>query len=246
MDAKTGAEQNNFTELLIPQPIKLEMVYIPGGEFTMGSHDYDGEKPPHRVRVSPFAIGKYPVTQAQWKAVMGENPSRFKGDDLPVETVSWEDAVEFCERLSHATGRKYRLPSEAEWEYACRAGSTTKYGFDGDEKQLGDYAWYYEDSDSKTHPVGQKKPNAWGLYDMHGNVWEWCEDWYGHYPSAEATDPTGFSSGSGRVFRGGGWNNGAVSCRSAYRYGVAPGSRGGNLGFRLVVAKRQFELANIA
>ncbi len=229
---------SNFIEDL--NGVKLEMIYIPGGEFMMGSNNYDDEKPPHRVKLSPFLIGKYPVTQAQWKAVMVKNPSHLKGDDLPVEMVSWDDAVEFCEAISKKTGKNYRLPTEAEWEYACRAGSTTNYCFGDDEKSLSDYAWYSNNSDGKTHPVGQKKPNAWGLHDMHGNVWEWCSDRYSasYYDECErhgvVTDPQGPGSGSHRVDRGGGWNFVAVNCRSAYRGYVAPGVRYGYLGFRLV------------
>lgn len=218
----------------------LELVSLPGGEFIMGGDQWEYEKPRHRVRVSPFAIGKYQVTQAQWKAVMGNNPSRFKDDALPVEQVSWEEAKEFCQKVSRATGNEYRLPTEAEWEYAARAGSTGKYCFGDDERLLGDYAWYEKNSDQKTHSVGQKKPNAWGLYDMHGNVWEWCSDWFGedYYKELEkegvAIDPRGPSTGSYRVRRGGGWNDYAVNCRSAYRGIWAPGNRYGNLGFRLV------------
>jgi formylglycine-generating enzyme required for sulfatase activity len=220
--------------------VKLEMVYIPSGEFLMGSNEYSDEGPIHRVKLSPYFIGKYPVTQAQWKAVMGNNPSRFQGDDLPVETVSWEDAKKFCETISAKTGKTYRLPTEAEWEMACRAGSNGKYCFGDDEKLLGEYAWYGQNSDDKTHPVGQKKPNAWGLFDMHGNVWEWCGDWYGgrYYSECEkqglVTDPQGPATGSYRVARGGGWNNYAVRCRSADRGGVVPGNRRDGLGFRLV------------
>jgi formylglycine-generating enzyme required for sulfatase activity len=220
--------------------VTLEMVSLPGGEFTMGGERYDWEKPPHRVRVSPFAIGKYPVTQAQWKAVMGSNPSRFKGDDRPVETVSWEDCSEFIKRLNQKTGLQFRLPTEAEWEYAARAGSTTEYCFGDDEKQLGDYAWFYENSRSETHPVGQKKPNDFGLFDMHGNVWEWCSDWYSdsYYEECKrqgtVDDPVGPSTGSSRVLRGGGWSSDAVSCRSANRDYDASGFRYGDLGFRLV------------
>ena len=217
-----------------------EMVSLPGGEFTMGGDESDDEEPKHRVRVSPFAIGKYEVTQQEWTALMGENPSKFKGDTLPVENVSWNDAKEFCKKLSEMTGNKYRLPTEAEWEYAARAGSTGKYCFGDDERLLGDYAWYGKNSDKKTLPVGQKKPNAWGLYDMHGNVWEWCSDGYdgGYYKELAkrgvAIDPWGPSRGSGRVIRGGSWDGGAVYCRSACRLDWAPGYPGGHLGFRLV------------
>jgi formylglycine-generating enzyme required for sulfatase activity len=157
----------------------------------------------------------------------------------PVEKVSWTDAVEFCGKLSampaeKTAGHVYRLPTEAEWEYACRSGTTTAYGFGDDASRLGDYGWSRSNSDSKPHPVGEKKPNAWGLYDMHGNVWEWCQDWYAAYPSGSATDPTGATSGSNRVFRGGGWGHGARFCRSAYRFWSTPGIRINDLGFRVL------------
>lgn len=220
--------------------VKLETVNLPGGEFTMGGERYGDEKPPHRVRVSPFAIGKYPVTQAQWKAVMGSDPSRFKGGDRPVENVSWNDVNEFIRRLNQKTGLQFRLPTEAEWEYAARAGSTTEYCFGDDEKQLGDYAWFSKNSGSTTHPVGQKKPNDFGLFDMHGNVWEWCSDWYSdsYYEECKrqgiVADPSGPTAGSDRVVRGGGWYSDAVNCRSANRSFGAPGNRSVHLGFRLV------------
>ena len=219
--AKAQPPHENFTED-IPGGVKLEMVAIPGGSFMMGSDKFDDEKPIHKVAVKPFHMGKYEVTQAQWKAVMGNNPSKFKGDDLPVETVSWNDAQEFCKKLSRMTGKKYRLPTEAEWEYACRAGSTGKYCFGDDESLLKDYAWYSKNSDGRTHPVGQKKPNAWGLYDMHGNVWEWCEDGYDEKPG----------------LRGGSWDYDGGFCRSAYRDPYEPGFRDIAFGFRVVVAAR--------
>jgi len=220
----------NFIEDL--KGVKLEMIYIPGGEFMMGSNFLD-ESPPHLVKLSPFFIGKYQITQAQWKAVMGKNPSHFKGDDLPVENALWADVLKFCEAASKRSGKIYRLPTEAEWEYACRAGSTTKYCFGDDEESLGDYAWYSENSGDTTHPVGQRKPNAWGLYDMHGNVWECCEDvWHRGYNGAP-TDGSAWLSGgdssvrgsdqlsggnqSIRVLRGGSYSNpGSCSC-STYR-----------------------------
>jgi len=230
------ASANEFT-VNLANGVKVQMVSLPGGEFTMGGDRYYDEKPRHQVRVSPFAIGKYEVTQAQWKAVMGgDNPSPFKGDDLPVENVSWNDVQEFLKKV----GNGFRLPTEAEWEYAARAGSTTAYSFGDSESQLGDYAWFSSNSDSKTHVVGGKKSNPFGLFDMHGNVWEWCSDWYGKDYYAECqrqgvvTDPGGPGTGSLRVIRGGGWINDAVRCRSAYRYDVAPGDRYVYLGFRLV------------
>ncbi len=229
-----------FTENL--NGVKLVMIRVPGGEFLMGSPDNESgrdsdEGPQHRVKLSPFSIGKYEVTQAQWKAVMGgDNPSRFKGDDLPVESVSWNDIREFLNK----TGNRFRLPTEAEWEYAARAGSTTSYSFGNDAGQLGDFGWFYGNSGNQAHPVGQKKPNRFGLFDMHGNVWEWCSDWYAKDYYAECqrqgvvTDPGGPSSGSSRVFRGGSWSLNAVYCRSADRDYGAPGNRGDHVGFRLV------------
>ena len=204
----------------LPAGQTLEMVQIPAGSFLMGSPDTDNwadddEFPQHQVTVSRFVIGKYPVTQAQYQAVMGKNSSYFKSDspiaqvlkdNCPVELVSWEEAQEFCLKLSEMTGRECRLPSEAEWEYACRAGTTTRYYFGDDANQLGDYAWYSDNSDSQTHPVGEKKPNDWGLYDMHGNVWEWFEDrWHRNYKGAPK-DGSAWVQGdnSSRVLRGGG------------------------------------------
>ena len=220
--------QTSFTENL-PNGITLEMVNLPAGEFLMGSPDSDPdarsyEKPPHQVNVNSFAIGKYPVTQAQYQAVMGTNPSEFKNNPQnPVEMVSWNDAQAFCQKLSQITGKTYRLPTEAEWEYACRAGTTTRYYFGDDANQLGDYAWYDGNSQDKTHPVGQKKPNAWGLYDMSGNVWEWCEDnWHDNYIGAP-TDGSAWITNNNdndydyRILRGGSWFGNPDGCRSACR-----------------------------
>ncbi len=237
-----GNVSNLFTEDL-GNGVKIEMINLPGGEFTMRSNKYDDEKPPHQVKVSPFAIGKYEVTQRQWKAVMLDNPSRFNWSDvLPVENVSWEMARDFIKRLNaRGSGGTWRLPTEAEWEYAARAGSRSRYSFGDDASQLHNYAWFWDNSDygmqaKQTHPVGRLRPNEFGLYDIHGNVWEWCSDWYGesYYKQSAATDPQGPSTGSYRVFRGGGWNINAVGCRSAIRNWYAPGSRDDDLGFRLV------------
>jgi formylglycine-generating enzyme required for sulfatase activity len=213
-------------------------VRIDAGEFMMGSENGDAdEKPVHRVRISrPFEMGKFEVTQAQWEAVTGSNPSYFKGAKLPVENVSWEDARQFIEKLNAQNdGYFYRLPTEAEWEYACRAGSTGDYA-----GNLDAMAWYGDISGAKTHPVGQKQPNAWGLYDMHGNVWEWCQDWYSanYYAQSPGADPQGPASGSARVTRGGGWNFSAVGCRSASRFRNASGSHNRYLGFRLARTPR--------
>ena len=240
-------------------PAGIEFVPIPAGNFKMGSNQYNNEKTPHRVTLTkPFYLGKYQITQKEWKKVMGNNPSSFKGDDLPVENVSWDNCQEFIRKLNAMEGtNKYRLPTEAEWEYACRAGSSKKYCFGDDEMNLDQYCWYNLNSGKRqpkkgdyygfnendwvknkwggsTHLVGQKKPNAWGLHDMHGNVWEWCQDWYGDYPKGDVRDPTGPSSGSDRVIRGGGWSFNAGNCRSASRSGCAPGIRFSYLGFRLL------------
>ena len=167
---------------------------------------------------------------------MGTNPSHLTGDrNRPVERVSWEDTQGFIRKLNMREGRaRYRLPTEAEWEYACRAGSQTSYSFGDAPPQLDAYGWYADNSGEMTHPVGQRKPNTWGLYDMHGNVWEWVQDWYGAYAPEPVTDPQGPASGSERVFRGGSWVNPAMGCRSAFRYRLAPGRRFDYLGFRLL------------
>jgi formylglycine-generating enzyme required for sulfatase activity len=204
----------------------------------MGSSDGNNdEKPPHPVTVQEFYLGKYPVTQEQWQAVMGNNPSKFSDTPQnPVERVSWNDCQEFCQKLSQMTGQTYRLPSEAEWEYACRAGTQTRYYFGDNENQLGDYAWYEDNSGSKTHPVGQKKQNPWGLYDMHGNVWEWCEDsWHPNYQGAPTDgSPWNDNDSQKRVRRGGSWYNSPWNCRSAYRFNSDPGLRFINFGFRVL------------
>ena len=219
--------------------IGMEFKLIPAGTFIMGEGDQA-----HEVTLTkPFKIGVHEVTQAQYEQVMGVNPSKYKGASNPVEEVNWDDAVEFCRRLSElpaekAAGRVYRLPTEAQWEYACRAGTTTEYSFGDDDSGLGDYAWHRENSDKTTHPVGSKLPNAWGLYDMHGNVWEWCLDWYGDYPSGPVTDPMGAAPGSYsyRVLRGGCWSFTAVNCRSASRRGREPSYRYHYGGFRVCLS----------
>ena len=217
--------------------VGMRFVPIPAGEFMMGDAD---NGPTHKVTLTqPFSLGTYEVTQEQYEKVMGTNPSYFKGPQNPVEKVSWDDAVEFCRKLSAMPAEKkagyvYRLPTEAEWEYACRAGTKTTYSFGDSDSELGDYAWYNENSGNTTHPVGGKKPNPWGLYDMRGNVWEWCQDWYGDYPSGSVTDPTGSASGSSRVYRGGSWLYNSDYWRSAIRFGDPPDRRDYNLGFRVL------------
>jgi len=178
-------------------------------------------------------MGVTEVTQAQYEAVMGTNPSNHKGATNPVESLSWDDAAEFCRGLSGKTRKTFRLPTEAEWEYACRAGSKTRFSFGDSESALGDYAWHKGNCGGKTQPVAQKKPNAWGLYDMHGNVWEWCADWLGSYPTGPSTDPQGPTSGRLRVLRGGAWANGGPGYfRCASRLNLAPAVRVNDVGFR--------------
>ena len=220
--------------------IGVKLVLIAPGEFLMGSPQ---EMPQHRVQITKlFYLGVYEVTQAQYQKVVGNNPSKFKGESLPVETVSWKDAVAFCKRLSEvaeerAAGRTYRLPTEAEWEYACRAGSTSKYSFGDSEAELGKHAWYKQNSDMKTHPVGKKQPNVWGLYDMHGNVFEWCQDGDGGYEAGPASDPSGPDSATRRVLRGGSGEDGGWFCRSAFRFGSVPGDRKPCDGFRVALVQ---------
>ena len=227
----------NFIETL-PGGIELEMIAIPAGSFLMGSTERSEEKPQHQVKVSAFKIGKYPITQAQYEAVMGTNPSWFKkGGKYPVEQVSRNDAQEFCQKLSKMTQKAYRLLSEAEWEYAARAGTQTRYYFGNDENKLEEYAWYDKNSSSRTHTVGQKKPNQWGLYDMLGNVWEWCEDeWHENYNDAPNNGMiiSIYNSLVQRyAMRGGSYDVNPQTCRCAYRCGFVPAWWFGNLGFRV-------------
>lgn len=247
-EPRVGAGKDSVQAPAPPAPAKtmtsgsgMEFVLIPSGSFTMGCNKNfedcsDDETPQHQVTISrDFYLGKHEVTQAQWVAVMGDNPSKFKGRTNPVEQVSWEDVQRFIEKLNQMEGKKYRLPTEAEWEYACRAGSTTTYSF-GDEKgQLGQYAWFDGNSGEQTHPVGQLQPNAWGLYDMHGNIWEWVSDWHENYSTGPQTDPVGPSSGVDRVLRGCSWGtNRPEYVRSAARSWFTPGYRSDTFGFRLV------------
>ena len=219
------------------------MVYVSGGTFTMGgtseqgSDAYDDEKPTHSVTLSSYYICKYEVTQALWRAVMGNNPSNFKGDNLPVEQVSWDDCQTFINRLNSYTGRNFRLPTEAEWEFAARGGNYSRHYKYSGSNYISDVAWYDGNSNNRTHPVGTKQANELGLYDMSGNVWEWCSDWYGLYSSYSQNDPTGPNSGSYRVIRGGSWYNLAGCCRSSRRSGYAPGGRAFDLGLRLVLSQ---------
>ena len=218
----------------------IEMVYVKGGTFTMGATAEQGsdadsdEKTTHSVTVSDFYIGKYEVTQAQWRAVMGSNPSNFTGDNNPVEKVYWNDIQKFIKKLNAKTGKKFRLPTEAEWEYAARGGNQSKgYKYSG-SNSISEVAWYINNSSTKTHPVGEKRPNELGIYDMSGNVCEWCQDWYGSYSSSSQINPTGPSSGSNRVLRGGGWCGSARNCRVSNRTYDNPVNRNSDCGFRLV------------
>jgi formylglycine-generating enzyme required for sulfatase activity len=219
----------------------MEFIWIPKGSFMMGSPELESgrmnSEKQHRVNLTKgYWLGATEVTQGQWEAVMGNDPSKFKlcGSNCPVEQVSWGDAQEFIKKLNGKGYGSFALPTEAQWEYAARAGTTTAYSFGNYPSQLGDYAWYGDNSGDKTHPVASKKTNPWGLYDMHGNVFEWTEDWYSSRPSG-TTDPTGGSSGSHRVFRGGGWVSYAEYLRSAFRGRNSPGNRFDFVGFRLLL-----------
>jgi formylglycine-generating enzyme required for sulfatase activity len=223
--------------------VEMAFVWIPAGSFQMGSIEseqgrFPDEGPAHEVSISAgFWLGKYEVTQAQWQGVMGSNPSRFTGDSRrPVEQVSWDDVQGLLQKVNGSGGSGYRLPSEAQWEYACRAGTRTRYSFGDGDGQLGDRAWYDGNAGATTHLVGQKRPNAWGLYDMHGNVLEWCaDDWHDRYSGAP-TDGRSWDDSpraDWRVLRGGCWYNSASFCRSAGRGGYDPSLRGSGRGFRL-------------
>ncbi|MBZ0265914.1 SUMF1/EgtB/PvdO family nonheme iron enzyme [bacterium] len=238
--------EKNKNKQEIQQLIGAEFVTIPAGSFMMGSPPNEedlfvNEVPQHRVTISkPFQMMKTEVTQEMWKSVMGNNPSNWKGDNLPVEQVSWNGCQEFIAKLNQRDpGKGYRLPTEAEWEYACRAGTTTRFNAGESVSDLARVGWYSGNSEYKTHPVGEKMPNAWGLYDMHGNVWEWCSDWYDvfYYQNSPSSNPTGSISGSYRVLRGGSWNNIGRHCRSADRNWSEPSYRFSYYyGFRVVRA----------
>ena len=220
--------------------VSFNMIRVEGGRFQMGASEKDTdadsyEKPQHWVNLSDYYMGETVVTQALWKAVMGTNPSWFKGDNNPVECVSWNDCLEFIKKLNEKTGQTFRLPTEAEWEYAARGGNTSKgYKYAGSNR-IEEIAWFYDNSGEKTHPVKGKKPNELGLFDMSGNVWEWCQDWYGDYSNSEQTNPNGALSGSYRVNRGGSWYSIAGACRVSIRYNRAPATAGSYCGFRLAL-----------
>ena len=235
---------NNFKNQIVRVgDVALTMVAVEGGTFQMGAwgktldtlFSFNDEKPMHEVTLSDYYIGETEVTQALWEAVMGSNPSEFKGANLPVECVSWDNCQTFIEKLNALTGKTFRLPTEAEWEYAARGGNkSNNYRYSGSD-DIDSVAWYSGNSGIQTHPVGQKRPNELGLYDMSGNVCEWCRDWYGSYSSTSQTNPTGAASGSLRVCRGGSWNGLALHCRVSIRYGYMRGDRDYYLGLRLAM-----------
>ncbi|MBN2308414.1 MAG: formylglycine-generating enzyme family protein [Candidatus Hydrogenedentes bacterium] len=227
-----------------PKPVTtasgVEMVLLPGGTFSMGDNDGEVDEPEHRVTVSPFYIDAHEVTQSEYERVMGENPSKVKGDKNPVEQIRWSDAVRYCNARSRQEGLEpaydlknwtcrfdvdgYRLPTEAEWEYACRAGTDSAYSFGDGEAALPQYGWFERNARGKPRPTGTRKPNPWGLHDMHGNLWEWCNDFYqvDYYANSPDTDPRGPASGEKKVLRGGCWNSTPDACRAAYRYNEDP------------------------
>jgi formylglycine-generating enzyme required for sulfatase activity len=230
---------NEVSFTTLPSP-EIEMIFVEGGTFMMGSPEGVGiidERPQHQVTLSSFNIGKYEVTQSQWEVVMGSNPSTLKtGDNYPVESVSWYDVEEFIVKLNALTGKNYRLPTEAEWEYAARGGNkSNNYIYSGSDNS-DDVAWHWNNSDGTYHQVGTKLPNELGIYDMSGNVYEWCYDWAGSYTTEAQTDPTGYPAvRPWRIFRGGTWHYAPASCRVAYRGFTSPDERQDGLGFRLAL-----------
>ncbi len=237
-EAKPGTMAEPYTNTgwakeVVHRNTGIELVYIPAGEFLMGSPGGEAGRESgevqHKVAISNgFYMGKYAVTQAQWKKVMGANPPTSQGVDYPAVAVSWSDSRGFCDRAG------FRLPTEAEWEYACRAGTTGAYGGTG---RLDEMGWFGNNGKNRMHPVGQKQPNAWGLYDMHGNAWEWCSDWYGAYPTGDVTDPPGATSGVDHVIRGGCWGRPASESRSAFRIGYDSVNPSGlTVGLRVVLS----------
>ena len=236
--AKPAPRRNSSATGLSAELNKLinNMVYVSGGTFIMGGDESSDQTPTHSVTLSSYYICKYEVTQALWRAVMGSNPSKFKGDNLPVEQVSWNDCQTFINRLNNYTGRNFRLPTEAEWEFAARGGNYSRHYKYSGSNYISDVAWYCDNSGNRTHPVGTKQANELGLYDMSGNVWEWCSDRYGSYSSYSQSNPTGATSGFGRVERGGNWCGLARYCCSSHRSYYAPGNSFDGLGLRLVLS----------
>ena len=246
--------------LITVNGVTFNMIKVDGGTFMMGAseetdnYSWEREHPAHQVALSSYYIGETEVTQALWKAVMGKNPSKTKGDDLPVERVSWYDCQKFIEKLNSLTGKKFRLPTEAEWEFAARGGNKNRHTQYSGSKRINDVAWYWQNSgdmnlsgqwdgekikrnNCKIHPVKTKMPNELGIYDMSGNVCEWCQDWYGAYSSNAQTNPAGPSSGTNRVFRGGSWNVVAMCCRTSIRLDGTPNYRGNFVGLRLALSE---------
>ena len=242
--AQTPITNSDNVSIPVKNGISIDMVRVEAGTFIMGAtpemeSPFDWEKPTHQVTLTnDYYIGKYEVTQALWQAVMDNNPSYFKGDDLPVEMVSWDDCQEFISKLNIITGKTFRLPTEAEWEYAARGGNKSRgYQYSG-SNNLSDVAWYEDNSGKKTHTVGSKQSNELGIYDMSGNVWEWCQDWLTPYSSSSQVNPTGANSGPGRVYRGGSWTNNAVKyCSSSCRISLSPDDYGSCIGLRLALSK---------
>lgn len=232
--------RKDFTERV--EGVSFDMVYVKGGTFQMGATAEQGEdygrdeKPVHKVTLSDYYIGKFEVTQGLWKAVMGSNPSKFKkGDNYPIENVSWNDVQTFLTKLNKLTGKKYVLPTEAQWEYVARGGSKSHgYKYSGSD-DIGEVAWHGDNSEGATHPVGTKKANELGIYDMTGNVWEWCSDWHASYSSEVQTDPAGPETGSYRIYRGGSLGNTMNGCRLSLRYADTPDDCGCYLGFRIAL-----------
>ena len=243
LSSGSSSLSDNTLTIPVKNGINIEMVKVEAGSFNMGAtpemkSPYEVEKPVHRVTLTNnYYVGKYEITQALWQAVMGSNPSHFKGDALPVEQVSWKDCQKFITKLNRLTGKNFRLPTEAEWEYAARGGNKSRgYRYSG-SNTIDDVAWYENDALSQTHPVGTKQPNELEIYDMTGNVMEWCQDWYGSYSSSPQVNPTGAASGSYRVVRGGGWSDSARDCRTSDRDFISPGGCSSDLGLRLVLSE---------
>ena len=243
-NTKTKSQEISYSNgVLTAKGVTYDMVEVEAGTFTMGATSEmndpsDAEKPAHKVTLTNnYYLGKTEVTQALWKAVMGSNPSYFKGDNKPVEQVSWDDCQEFISKLNAATGKHFRLPTEAEWEFAARGGKISKHYQYSGSNNLFDVAWYTDNSSNTTQDVASKQANELGIYDMSGNVWEWCSDWYGSYSSNTQYDPAGPTSGSGRVLRGGSWVSIAGGCRSSIRGGFTPGNRYRILGLRLALSE---------
>lgn len=241
-DVKPIPDSEETITLNASDGTKMEFVLIQSGDFMMGSpsseEGREDDETQHQVVLEhDYWLGKYEVTQAQYEAVMGTNPSKFRDLQAPVEQVSWNDAVSFCEKVSLSTGKTVRLPSEAEWEYACRAGSQTRYCYGDSDRGLGEYSWHYNNSEDQTHEVGLKRSNDWGLYDMHGNVSEWCYDVYDAYPGGSVAHSDGLLSSGSRVLRGGSWSEDPKYCRSANRSRIVPTYSYYFYGFRVAMTQ---------